>query len=729
MNSRILVVEDERIISENIQQILTQLGYEIVAAVDNGVEAIEKAKSLKPDLALMDIVLKGDMDGIEAAGIIRKDIEIPVIYLTAYANESILQRARVTAPFGYLLKPFRKQELRMAIETSLYKDSLEKELRKSEAKYRELAQLLPQAVFELDTEGFVTFANKSAIDTFHLDENKLGQRIHATSLVGSANVERLKEDIERVKKGENVQESQYTLTTESQGDFEALLYGSPIYGPEGEVTGLRGVVVDISELKQHERALQNINEKLEERVLERTSELQQSNEKLRKEIEQRTKAEEAARKSEQLFRAIFESARDSIFVKDKDLNYTLVNPEMEKVLGIDSKTIKSKTDKELYGARTAKHFSEVDKRVLRGNVVEEEHSREINGTGLVFHDIRVPIKDLDGKVIGLCGISRNITDRKRVVKLKPTTPDQCHSKAMKEVIREASQAAATGSIVLLLGESGSGKDYLAEWIHNNSDRSDGPFFSMNCAALAPDLAEAELFGHEAGAFTGARGRVRGLLELAEGGTLLLNEIGELSLPLQAKLLTFLDSREFVRVGGRKSVSVNARIIAATNRDLKKAVQEGTFRNDLYFRINVLTINVPSLRNRKEDITILAQSILERLAAELQLPQIPRISKEGLKRLSDYDWPGNVRELRNVLERALIVSEKAALDFEELVSSGRTASEWSWQVGFPPSEPLPELLKSLKEEIVEEALRRTSGHKQDAAKLLGISRYTLRRYLS
>lgn len=729
MNSKILVVEDERIISENIQQILTQLGYEIVAAVDNGAEAVEKARALKPDLALMDIVLKGAMDGIETAGIIRNEIGIPVIYLTAYANESILQRARVTAPFGYLLKPFRKQELRMAIETSLYKDSLEKELRKSEAKYRELAQLLPQAVFELDTDGFITFANKSAMDRFHLDDKDLEQGMHATSLVTSENVERLKEDIERVKKGENVQESQYTVKTRSQRKFEALLYGSPIYGHNGKVTGLRGVVVDISELKRHERALRDMNEKLEERVLERTLELQQSNERLTNEIEQRSNAEEAARKSEQLFRAIFESARDSIFVKDKDLNYTLVNPEMEKALGVDSKSIISKSDNELYGPRTASHFLEVDKRVLQGSVVEEEHSREINGVGLVFHDIRVPIKDLEGNVTGLCGISRNITDRKRVVSVQPTTPDQCHSKAMKDTIREASQAAATGSIVLLLGESGSGKDYLAEWIHNNSDRSDGPFFSMNCAALAPDLAEAELFGHEAGAFTGAKGRVRGLLELAEGGTLLLNEIGELSLPLQAKLLTFLDSREFVRVGGRKSVSVNARIIAATNRDLKKAVEEGTFRNDLYFRINVLTINVPPLRNRREDITVLAQSILERLASELQLPQVPQISKEGLKRLTEYDWPGNVRELRNVLERALIVSDKAALDFEELVSSGGTVSDWSWQVSFPPSEPLPELLKSLKEEIVEEALRRTSGHKQDAAKLLGISRYTLRRYLS
>jgi PAS domain S-box-containing protein len=548
------------------------------------------------------------------------------------------------------------------------------------------------------------------------------------SLVIPDDAKRLDSDLRSILEGNSLHEAQYTALTRSGGGFPALIYGSPIVS-EGETVGLRCVVVDISELKRHERALENMNEELEERVRERTLELQKTNDRLREEIEHRRLAEAAAKKSEQLFRAIFESARDSIFVKDRDLRYTLVNPEMERIMGLDSDAIQGGTDADLYGTRTAKHLAAVDKRVLAGATVEEEHSRDINSVSLAFHDIRVPIRDLHGNVTGLCGISRNITERKRLSSVKPAAVKNYKSAAMKETIKEASQAAATESIVLLLGESGSGKDHMAKWIHENSDRSDGPFFTMNCAALAPDLAEAELFGHEAGAFTGARGRVRGLLELAEGGTLLLNEIGELSGPLQAKLLTFLDSREFIRVGGRKPISVNARIIAATNRDLKKAVEEGSFRNDLYFRINVLTITVPPLRERREDIPLLAVFILERLAFELQLPQAPEITAEGVKRLMEYDWPGNVRELRNVLERALIVSDGASLDFEELASSESRISDWSWQVGFPPSAPLPDLLKNLREEIVEEALRRTEGHKQDAAKLLGISRYTLRRYLS
>ena len=169
------------------------------------------------------------------------------------------------------------------------------------------------------------------------------------------------------------------------------------------------------------------------------------------------------------------------------------------------------------------------------------------------------------------------------------------------------------------------------------------------------MAEAELFGHEAGAFTGATRKKRGLLELAEGGTLLLNEIGELSLRLQSKLLTFLDTRSFTRIGGEESIHVSARLIAATNRDLEKEVEEGSFRKDLFYRLNVFSIEVPPLRERRDDIPILIERILSLLSVEMQLPDVPKIQATFLSRLCKYDWPGNVRELRNVLERAVILS--------------------------------------------------------------------------
>ena len=206
---------------------------------------------------------------------------------------------------------------------------------------------------------------------------------------------------------------------------------------------------------------------------------------------------------------------------------------------------------------------------------------------------------------------------------------------MRASLARASVAANSDLIVLIEGESGSGKDYLARYIHNNSKRSGGPFYAINCAAITQDLAESELFGHEAGAYTGAIRRKRGLVELAEGGTLLLNEIGELSLPIQAKLLTFLDTFSFTRVGGERSVTVNVRIMAATNRDLSQAVSRGEFRRDLFFRLNVYGIRVPPLRERLADIPVLTRQIVGQLARELRLTAGLSIRPEDMEKLIQY----------------------------------------------------------------------------------------------
>lgn len=298
---------------------------------------------------------------------------------------------------------------------------------------------------------------------------------------------------------------------------------------------------------------------------------------------------------------------------------------------------------------------------------------------------------------------------------------------MQLTLEKALLAASRGSIVLLLGESGSGKDYLARFIHDHSERSNGPFFTINAASVAPELAESELFGHESGAFTGARGRKRGQLELAEGGTLFLNEIGELSPNLQAKLLTFLDTRTFTRVGGEKSISVNARLITATNRDLEKDVSEGRFRRDLYYRLNVLTIKIPSLRDRPEDIPILVQHILEDLQREIRLSAPPELDPKALEALKGYDWPGNVRELRNVLERALILSGGGRITLSAL-GIGDTEKTWSFTTAFPEGRSLNEVTVELKRSLVVEALRRTGGNRVAAAALLDISRNSMNHYL-
>jgi DNA-binding NtrC family response regulator len=297
------------------------------------------------------------------------------------------------------------------------------------------------------------------------------------------------------------------------------------------------------------------------------------------------------------------------------------------------------------------------------------------------------------------------------------------SEAMRSTLQKASQAAAGDTVVLLLGDSGTGKDYLARFIHNHSSRADGPFFAINCAAVSPELAESELFGHEPGAFTGARGRKRGLLELAERGTLLLNEIGELSLALQAKLLTFLDTRSFTRVGGEVSVSVDARLIAATNRDLKKEVAEGGFRADLFYRLSVLPIRVPLLRERVQDIPILARQIISQLVGEMDLSYIPEVDSASMPALTSYSWPGNVRELRNVIERSLMLASGGAIRIAPLDLT-ECQEDWLYELRFPEGRSLNDALGEAKRALIVEALRRSGGKRQDAAFLLGISRNAL-----
>ncbi len=441
----------------------------------------------------------------------------------------------------------------------------------------------------------------------------------------------------------------------------------------------------------------------------------------------RREIEDHRRRAEEVFRAIFEAAQDCIYIKDHMLRYKEVNPAMEQLLQLPAAEILGKTDIDLFEPSESDYFNDVDSRVLRGAYIEDEHTRKIHSVPTTLHEIRVPLKDSEGNVIGICGIARNVTERKEQ-KQAQLSENEYSSEAMNETIAYLRLASKRDATILLLGESGSGKDYFAKFVHERSPRSSGPFFAVNCAAVAPELAESELFGHERGAFTGAQGRKRGQLELAEGGTLLLNEVGELSLTLQAKLLTFLDTREFTRVGGEKPVSVSARLIAATNKDLKTEVDAGRFRMDLFYRLNVMMITIPPLRERKADIPLLVKRILAQLRFELQLPYQPQLDGTSMETLINYDWPGNVRELRNVLERSIMLSNSPAVQIMDLGSTSEVLSDWSHTIQFPKSESINDITRSMKSKLVSEALRRSGGSKKGAAKLLGISRYSLKHYL-
>ncbi len=298
------------------------------------------------------------------------------------------------------------------------------------------------------------------------------------------------------------------------------------------------------------------------------------------------------------------------------------------------------------------------------------------------------------------------------------------SAAMLEVFRLIDRVATTDSTVLILGESGTGKELIAEALHRQSARKDRPFVKLNCAAIPETLLESELFGHERGAFTGAVARKPGKFELADGGTLLLDEIGDMSLATQAKILRVLQELEVQRVGGTTTIHVDVRIIASTNRDLEQSVKDGTFRDDLYFRLNVITIPVPPLRERREEIPEMADRFLADANARLGR-SIGRIAPDAVAAMLEYHWPGNVRELKNAIERAAVVNDGDVLALASLpppirAAGGGGSADAQERWAALDTLPLDDRIAQLERAFVADALTRTGGVQAAAARLLGVT---------
>jgi DNA-binding NtrC family response regulator len=300
------------------------------------------------------------------------------------------------------------------------------------------------------------------------------------------------------------------------------------------------------------------------------------------------------------------------------------------------------------------------------------------------------------------------------------------SSAMQEIFGTIARVAPTRATVLLCGESGVGKDLIARAIHHHSPRANQPFVKINCTALPENLMESELFGYEKGAFTGANTSKPGKFEQADGGTVFLDEIGDVPPSVQVKLLRILQEREFERLGSNKTRHIDVRVLAATNVDLRAALEEGRFREDLYYRLNVLPINIPPLRERKEDIPFLAEHFVETLSREIG-SRATRISEAAIEKLMTYHWPGNVRELENVIERSLVLAsgetlEPADIRLDTAPRAPRlAASEYTLPEGMT--------LDEYEQAIIRDALKRAAGNKSQAARLLGLTRNALRYRLS
>ncbi len=336
-----------------------------------------------------------------------------------------------------------------------------------------------------------------------------------------------------------------------------------------------------------------------------------------------------------------------------------------------------------------------------------------------YHFLRKPID-----LAQLVAVVRNVEETVRlreergrlIERLKHgRTFVQSRNPRMRQLQDVIERVARTDLTILICGESGTGKEVLAEQVHALSKRADGPFVAINCAAIPETLLESELFGHVRGAFTGAVKSQRGKLEVADGGTLFLDEIGDMPLSLQAKMLRFLENREFQRVGGTETLRVDVRVIAATHQDLAKLVEEGRFRQDLYYRINQVEIELPPLRERREDIPILAQHFVDVVCEELGLPP-KRLSPAALARLELYSFPGNVRELRNIIERSVILQDGEVIDVDMRDHRLTPGGEFS-----PMIRPLREAVEEFKRGYISYVLSLCDNNQTKAAKLLGVNR--------
>jgi formate hydrogenlyase transcriptional activator len=497
-----------------------------------------------------------------------------------------------------------------------------------------------------------------------------------------------------------------------EGDYICL------YDAERRIIGHFGIQRDVTqEVQLRERVEQHAAE-LEGCVADRTAELA---------------------RSESRMRAIVNALPDIVFVLDRDGRYEqIVTKDHHRLIGRPSDLL-GKCVHDVLPEPVATPLVDLIRRTIEtGTVQVLEHPVELSD-GLRWCETRTAAVRIDdaGEAPRAVAILRDITDRKRAEELEHQNiylreafdadlhfgEILGHAPAMQEVFRAVELVAGTDSSVLLLGETGTGKELIARAIHRASRRRAAVMVKVNCGALTATLVESELFGHERGSFTGAVQQKKGRFELAHRGTILLDEVGELPAEAQVKLLRVLQEKEFERVGGTQTLRVDARIIAATNRDLSEDVERGTFRSDLFFRLNIFPIRVPPLRERRQDIPVLTHYFIREFASRIGRP-VDRIDPRALDQLVAYDWPGNVRELANILERAVILCQDSVLQSRHVGIPARA------QPAAPERRAAGDEIVTLDEaerRLIVRALERTGGvlaGPNGAAALLGLNRSTL-----
>lgn len=572
----ILIVEDEGLVAKDVQNRLISQGYGISGWVISGEEAIVEVEKTSPDLVLMDIHLKGAVDGIEAAEQIRIKYDIPVIFVTALADDETLERAKATGPFGFIIKPFSERNLHSTIEIALYKHELDRSLRDQKAFLSAVFEGVPCSIVVVGPDQRIRMVNTEFVDAF--------------------------------------------------GVTQAESFNSCV----GDVLGC------------------------------------------------------------------------STALESPDRCGTLD--------GCDGCKIHLATKTAIDGGSTRKVRCRIDAR-------DDRYSRrltiQLSSASLHHRGEELAILILED-ITELTGLRELLTAEKSFAGIVGATP------AMVEIFSVIREIADLNVPAMVLGESGTGKELVAGAIHSQGSRSRKPFVPVNCGAIPDGLLESELFGHVRGAFTGAVRERKGRFQLAHGGTIFLDEIGDLSPAMQVKLLRVLQEGTFEQVGGEKTITVDVRVVCATNKDLLHEVDVGNFREDLYYRLCVVPITLPPLRDRIEDLPLIAEFIIEKESAITGGRQAS-LSQDALKVFLAYPWPGNIRELQNAIRYAFIKCGGGEILPAHLPPSFRRVVA---EV-MPPKRAR----KSLTVEAVAEALEETGGNRSRAAIVLDVSRATLYRFLA
>ncbi|HYM09913.1 MAG TPA: sigma 54-interacting transcriptional regulator [Bryobacterales bacterium] len=426
-----------------------------------------------------------------------------------------------------------------------------------------------------------------------------------------------------------------------------------------------------------------------------------------------------------VLQAVFDQLSDGMVLYDPNLTITGVNKAAENLFGMGAEEMVGQSCRDVFRCGICEPGCGMLVGLSQPTSVSGSTVRLHTASGMerlaVIHTAQ--IFDEDGRLEGVVATIKDITDVAAPQKREVVA----ESPAMREVLNFVRRVAATEATTILLeGENGTGKDLIAKTIHYQSMRQAEPFIAVNCAAIPETLLESELFGYEKGAFTDARAQKKGIFELADRGTLFLDEIGEIPLVLQAKLLRVLEDQQFRRLGGLRDINLNLRFIAATNKNMREAVREGAFRQDLYYRLNVIQITIPPLRERPEDILPMAQFFVEHYNRKFQR-KVAGVSAEAAKLLMAHDWPGNVRELRNAVERAMILEEGSELTAASLPIAVRLTEGGEAQPARANLETADDGLSLGEHErmLLVRALEKTAGNQTQAAHLLHITRDTLR----